>query len=435
VSGARVQDSSPGLVRTGIQTYLYSALTLLANLVSGVVSARALGPSGRGVIVALVALTQLGGFLFAMGVAQSLSYFIARSPDHGPRLLTTWLLMLVPCCLLAIVVGELLLTSVFAVHNPQAIATGRWFLVTVVLVIGVELNNGLLLGVHDYSLYNLLRLAQPAMMAASFVVLWRLGSLTVTSALVAPTVATAIVLVIGMARSIRRIGIGPPDLALGLTTLWYGIRGQGVVLATHVNARLDVAMLPAYVLASSVGLYSVATNVSLIIYQLSNTFAALLVPAAARDPERGPSKILNSLYASLAVAGILALILGLLARPLLGLVYGSGFRDAASALRLLLPGAVLFAGSSILSAGVYAAGRPFIASLAQLLGLVVTVVGLLVFLRSGGIRAAAIVSTASYTTVFVTTVLAYKLVSGMPWRWFVLTPARARSDASLPPDR
>jgi O-antigen/teichoic acid export membrane protein len=417
-------------MRTGLLTYVYSALTLVANLVSGVVSARALGPSGRGVAVALVTVTQLGGFLFALGVAQSLSYFIARRPEDGPRLLTTWMLMLIPCCVVAIALGQVLLTSIFAAHNAQAIATGRWFLFTVVLVIGLELNGGLLLGAQDFGVYNVLRLAQPSLMAASFFVLWRLGALTITSALIAPTVAAAIVLTLGMARSIRRIGVGRPDLRLGLSTLWYGIRGHGVLIATNVNARLDVAMLPAFVVASSVGLYSVATNVSLIIYQLSNTFAALLLPAAARDPERGPTKVLGSLYATLVIAGALALAVALFARPLLGLIYGTQFRPAASTLQLILPGAVLFAGSSIVSAGVYAAGRPFIASLAQVFGVAVTVIGLSVFLRGGGITAAALISSVSYGTVFVATVVAYKFVAGVPWRWFVPTPARIRSLAA-----
>jgi O-antigen/teichoic acid export membrane protein len=423
----RRRVTSPGLVRAGLLTYLFSALTLVANLVSGVVSARALGPSGRGVTVALVAVTQLDGFLFAMGVAQSLSYFIARRPEDGPRLFTTWILILLPCCAVAIVIGEVLLTTVFAAHNAEAIATGRWFLFTVVLVIGLELNYGLLLGAKDFTVYNVLRFAQPALMAGSFLVLWRLGALTITSALIAPTAGTAIVLAFGIARSIRRVGVSRPDLRLGLTTLWYGIRGHGVLVATNVNARLDLAMLPAFVVASSVGLYSVATNVSLIVYYLSNTFAALLLPAAASDPERGPAKVLGSLYATLAIAGVLALGIAVFARPLLGVVYGPEFRQAAPTLRLILPGAVLFAGSTIVSAGVYAAGRPFIATLAHLFGAAVTVIGLLVFLRGGGITAAAVISSVSYGTVFVATVAAYKFVSRKPWRWFVPTPARLRS--------
>jgi O-antigen/teichoic acid export membrane protein len=251
--------------------------------------------------------------------------------------------------------------------------------------------------------------------------------MTVESALIAATAATGVVLAVGLARAVSRIGVGRPDLGLGLHTLWYGIRGQGVTLAANVNARLDLAMLPAFVTAASLGLYSVATSVALIVYQLSSTFAGLLLPAAARDPDRGPQKVIGSLHATLLTAGALALALGLLARPLIGLVYGGEYRDAAEPLRLILPGAVLFAGSAMVSAGLYAAGRPFTATLAQLLGTVVTIAGLVTFLDSGGITAAALVSTAAYTTVFVATAVAYKRVTGIPWRSFVPAPSRLRA--------
>jgi O-antigen/teichoic acid export membrane protein len=413
-----------GLVRAGLITYVFASLTLVANLVSGIVTARALGPDGRGVTVALSAMAQLAGFLFAMGVAQSLSYFIARRPQDGPRLFTTWLLMLLPLTAVAIVLAELLLTTIFAVDGEQAVDAGRWFLFTIAVVVGLELNSGLLLGVHDFLFYNAMRLAQPALAAASFVVLWWLDALTVVSSLIAATAGTAVVLAVGMARAVRKVGVGPPDLRLGLHTLWYGVRGQGVTLAANVNARLDLVMLPAFVAAAGVGLYSVATNVSLSVYQFASTFAGLVLPAAARDPRRGPLKVIGALYATLAIAGVLALALGLLARPLLGAVYGDDFRDAAEPLRLILPGAVLFAASSIVGAGLYAAGRPFTATLAQLAGMGVTVVGLAIFLRSGGITAAAIVSSASYATVFLATLVAYKRVTGLPWR--ALLPGRER---------
>ncbi len=202
-----------------------------------------------------------------------------------------------------------------------------------------------------------------------------------------------------------------------------------MTLAANVNARLDLVMLPAFVAAAGVGLYSVATNVSLSVYQFASTFAGLVLPAAARDPERGPLKVIGALYLTLAIAGVLALVLALVARPLLGAVYGDDFRDAAEPLRLILPGAVLFAASSIVGAGLYAAGRPFTATLAQLAGMVVTVAGLAIFLRSGGITAAAIVSSVSYATVFVATLVAYKRVTGLPWR--ALLPGRERFRRSL----
>ncbi|MEA2331507.1 MAG: hypothetical protein QOH58_1645 [Thermoleophilaceae bacterium] len=420
---------SRDLVRAGIVTYVFSGLTLAANLVAGVVTARALGPEGRGVAVALVTVSQLAGFLFAMGVAQSLSYFIARRPEDGPSLLTTWVLMLLPLSAIAIAISELLLPTIFATDGDQAIAIGRWFMFTIVLVIGLELTYGLLLGTQDFFVYNVLRFAQPVLVAAALVVLWWGDVLTVEVAMIAATAATGVVVVAGVARAVGRIGLGRPDPRLGLSTLWYGVRGQGSTVAANVTARLDVAMLPAFVSSASVGLYSVATNVSLIVYQLANTFAGLVLPAAARDPERGSIKVVGSLWAALAVAAVFALVLALFARPLLGLVYGDDFRDAAEPLLLILPGAVLFAGSSILSAGIYAAGRPFTSTLTQLLGMLVTIVGLFVFLRTGGIIAAALVSSASYAAVFLAALFAYKRVAHVPWRGFVPTLDRLRAIA------
>jgi O-antigen/teichoic acid export membrane protein len=336
-------------------------------------------------------------------------------------------MMLAPLTALAIAISEVLLPTIFASDGQQAIDIGRWFMFSIILVVGLELNYGLLLGTQDFFIYNALRLAQPVLIAASLVVMWSIDELTVESALLASIAGSGIVLLAGLLRAVSRIGVGAPAPRLGLTSLWYGVRGQGSTVAANVTARLDVAMLPAFVTSGSVGLYSVATNISLIVYQLSNTFAGLVLPAAARDPERGPLKVVGSLWASLAAAAAVALGLAVFARPLLGLVYGDDFRDAAEPLLLLLPGAVLFAGSSILGAGLFAAGRPFTATVPQLLGMVVTVAGLFAFLRVGGITAAALVSTSSYATVFVATLIAYKAVSGRPWRWFLPTPARLRA--------
>jgi O-antigen/teichoic acid export membrane protein len=414
-------------VRAGLVTYLFSSLALIANLVTGVIVARALGPDGRGITVALGTVALLAGYLFSMGVAQSLSYYIARQPQDGPALLTTWVLMLLPLAALAIGISQLLLPVIFGPDDGQAVELGRWFMFTIVLVIGLELNYGLLLGTQDFFVYNVLRFAAPLLWAVSYAALWALDALTVESVLIATTAASALVLVVGLARAIHRIGVGPIDLALGRASLWYGFRGQGSVVASNLTARLDVAMLPAYVAAGSVGLYSVATNVSLIVYTLSNTFAGLVLPAAARDRERSHVKVVGSLWASIAAALVVAGLLAVVARPLLGFVYGDDFRDAAEPLLLLLPGAVLFAGSSILAAGVLAAGRPFTATFAQLVGMAVTIVGLFVFLPTGGITAAAIVSTTSYATVFVAMLIAYTRVTGTGWAEFLPSPGRVRA--------
>ena len=93
--------------------------------------------------------------------------------------------------------------------------------------------------------------------------------------------------------------------------------------------------------------------------------------------------------------------------------------NALTTLRILLPGTVLLAASAVLVSGLYAANRPTAATGAQVAGLVVTVVGLLVFLPGHGIVAAALVSTAAYATVFTTALVAYRRCAGLGWLEFL----------------
>ena len=130
--------------------------------------------------VALTTVSQLAGFLFAMGVAQSLSYFIARRPQAGPSLLTTWLLMLIPLAAVAIAISELLLPDIFPTDAEQAIEIGRWFLFTIVAGRGARAELRAAARARTTSSPTTsLRLVQPTLMAAGFLVLWPLDALTV----------------------------------------------------------------------------------------------------------------------------------------------------------------------------------------------------------------------------------------------------------------
>ena len=73
---------------------------------------------------------------------------------------------------------------------------------------------------------------------------------------------------------------------------------------------------------------------------------------------------------------------------------------------------------AVLWSGLYAANRPFTATIAQVAGALVTVVGLLLFLRVGGVNAAALVTTASYTVVFVAALFLYRRAADLGWADF-----------------
>jgi O-antigen/teichoic acid export membrane protein len=412
-------------------TFVFNALMLAANLLTGVVVARALGTHGRGELAAVQILPQILGWVFAMGCAQAVSYRLARSPEQGPSLFVSWIVMLGVLAMVAIVAGEALLPTLFHAQTAAARAAARIYLLMIAMVLLTELLNGMLLGSQDVLFYNLTRVGYSAGVAATYLVLVALGEFSVDIALIASACVSGAVAAATLARVIRRIGLGRPSPELGRSTLWYGARAHGTTVGGIVNQRLDLFIIPAFLSASSIGLYSVATNVSWIVVTIAGAISVIVLPAAARrDRDAGNRLVIASLHVTLLLGATMAIAIGVAADVLLPLIYGSGFDGSALPLRLLLPGAVLYAGAGILWSGLYASNRPFTAVLTQVPGLVVTVAGLLIFLPSYGIDAAAIISTVAYTLVFLTALLLYRRAAAIPWSAFRLDRGQLLSVAS-----
>jgi O-antigen/teichoic acid export membrane protein len=404
-------------------TFAFNTLMLVANLLTGILVARVLGTHGRGELAAIQVLPQMLGWVFAMGCAQAVSYRLARAPDDGPSLFVTWLLMLGALAVVAVVVGETLLPVLFQAQTAAAHSAARLYLLTLALVLLTELLNGMLLGKHDVLFYNFIRVGYSAGVGLIYALLVLVDEFTVNIALIASTCTSAALAAATMARVIQRVGLGRPSLPLGRSSLSYGARAHGANVGGLVNQRLDLFIIPAFLTASSIGLYSVATNVSWIVVTIAGAISVIVLPAAAsRDPEAGNRLVVASLHVTLLLGAAIALAIGVCADFLLPVIYGSDFDGSALPLRLLLPGAVLYAGAGILWSGLYAVNRPFTAALTQIPGLVVTFVGLLVFLPSYGINAAAIVSTAAYSLVFLSALLLYRRAVDAPWAVFRLEP-------------
>jgi O-antigen/teichoic acid export membrane protein len=408
---------------SGALTIAASAGALAMTLGTGVLLARVLDPAGRGEVAAILTAPQMIGWVFLLGSTQTISYFRAREPESAGALLGTWLVLTIPLSAAAVVLGELLLPSIMAAQTDAALALAQLFMLTAGLVLLTESVLGFVLGAEHFLLFNALKVLVPALVAASYVGAWLAGELTVAWAVWSFAAVNLLVVAGVVAFLVRRHGLARPRLDLARRTLWYGAKAHSTNVSFLLNARLDLLILPAFVPAATVGLYSVATNVSWIVFALAGSVAAIVLPVAARQGATlGPATVARSVRATLFVALGLAAGLALVAGPLVHLVFGASFDASVGALRILLPGSVLYAVALVLVSGLYAANRPFTAACVQGTGLVVTVAGLLLFLRPGGIEAAAWVSTAAYATVFAGALLAYRRASGLPWRAFAVPP-------------
>ena len=382
-------------------TLVANAATLGLTVLTGVLTARLLEPDGRGEVAAIVAWASVVALVASLGSKEAVTYVQARRPEEAPEILTTFMLWVAGLAVVGVAISELLLPLGFASQSQEVVQLARVFLLMTIPWMVWEGLVGVLNGHQFFVVASCVRVAQLTIMGGALVVLWQLDRVTVTTVLATHVISHVSILAFLLLFLARRVGFGgfSPDIARSI--LHFGSRSHLGTLGSVGNARLDVFVMPMILAPREIGLYAVAVSGASIIIPLFGELRAVLFAVASRRGDIGGMPLVETtLRFSLAGALIVAAILALAAPWLVSALYGPDFAGSVTALRLLLPGMVFWAGVSILAGGINATGKPVRSSKAQLIGLAVTVIGLAVTLPTVGIVGAAITSTVAYTIVF-----------------------------------
>jgi O-antigen/teichoic acid export membrane protein len=186
--------------------------------------------------------------------------------------------------------------------------------------------------------------------------------------------------------------------------------GELVLLAM---LRVDIVLVAAFLPVADAGLYAVAVALSEILWVVPDGVALVALPTSASDPEARRSRHLVALTVAVTVTGGVALSLA--ATPLIDVLFGSAFEDAASAVPLLAVAAVAGGVWKVVGAEIVAAGRTSPRFWSASAGLGAMVLVDVVAIPSLGIQGAALGAATGYA------VAAGVLCRSWPWR----TRARA----------
>jgi O-antigen/teichoic acid export membrane protein len=391
----------PTLLRSLLVAGGGNVLVLAVNLVTGVLVARLLGPSARGEVAVVLALTQIAGWLGALGMNEGLTFVAARSAAVSGRLVGTALALSAAAGALGVLLAQLLLPVVLAGQSDDLLALGRVYAPSVAVGVAGGFLLGVLAGAQDFVVLTAVRVAQPVSYLVLLLVLAAVGGLT-TADVLAATAGSVVVVLLSVLWRVRGLsGIGRPSGTLARQAAAYGLKVQGSMIGGLANARLDLLVMPAVLTTAAIGLYSVATNVAFMVVALVGAVSVVVFPAATHRGQQAGAVLVTRVLRLVLLAGLLVVLpLGLAAPVLLSVVYGSDFAAATDPLRLLLPGMILVLGTEVVDSGLQAAGRPLAASAGQLLGLGVTVVGLLLTLEPYGAEGAAATTTCAYLATF-----------------------------------
>lgn len=354
---AIVPSSNTALAANSMRTFAARTFATALTIITGIIVAKSLGPSGKGIysgVLMLVSITMVA----PAGIGAAITYALTKQRKPLGELVPALTLMLIGLSVVACA-GAAVWAWLHGWNQSLLL-----FIAAIPGSIIIAWQGGLYVGLGRLRNLNI----QSAVLALATLLAVALALLVfhagATGALLAWLVclygSAAVVVwhISRLARSVSFAGIGP-----ALRNLFnFGWQNSFNLLLGTLNYRIDSIILIAMLGAAPFGIYSIAVNFGEALFFITRPVAA----AASRDVGvRGlrssaamTAKVIRICTAVVAVVAVVAELVG----PwTIDAVFGTRFGDAGLPLRILLPGIVVFS-----TAGMFAAffilqlGKPMI---------------------------------------------------------------------------
>lgn len=376
-----------------LQSVGSEAIVLGLNFLTGIVTARLLGPEGRGMLGAITIWQLLLALVATSGLQTAVVYRLRRNPELAGDIAAAAFVLAFASSTVVIAAGYLILPAFLRQYPPWATPVAQFCLLVVyansVHVIFKQVFSGL----GRFTTYNLASILPPTVYLVILGAAAALqgGALSTQAAAVALAIASPLVVALlvpacwrAAAPRWRRLRTTVGDLGS------YTMRAAGSDLVTAL-AFLDRIILLPLVPAAAFGLYIVAYSFSRIILVVQPAINSVFFSNLA---ERTPAeaKILHDRVFRLALLGLGsgAAVLSFFDQALLSLVFGPEFAAAAPLFVILSVEAVASVLVNINLFLFMAIGRPSLATVCQVLGLSAAIVAMLALIPSFGAYGAAI---------------------------------------------
>jgi O-antigen/teichoic acid export membrane protein len=433
------KSGASAIVQTAVANIAVQGL----NVVSGVITARALGPGGRGSLAAVIMWPQFLAYALTLGIPVSSIYWLKKRPELSSSLAGASLVLSVVLGILAALVGIVVIPYSLHVYPPETIRFAQiWVVVTPLALVAVTITSQVR-SAGSFKHFNLFRFLSPLSVLGVLLVEKVTGHLNAHNAalsyLLAGTPATIWITFWVWKQFTPTL----KDLFLSSKLLLgYGVRAWGADLLSTVASQIDRVLVVGMLDPRAMGLYVVAQSAAGVLGVLPSAVAPVTLPRSsggsnAEILELTGRAVRVTLFVMIAAA-IPLLVFG---RVLLQLVYGSGFKAAALVLPFLIVEAILDGLTSVLSQAFLAAGFPGTVTILQGCGLVTSIPLLYLLIPRYGLMGAGCALMLATTARFIFILLNFPLkMKSVPPSIFIkreeltVLVRRFRSTSPLPSD-
>jgi O-antigen/teichoic acid export membrane protein len=385
----RLARGSRGPVAGSLVAGFYGQAALV---VTGVLTARALGPTDRGYHALLLLVPTILLTLGTIGLPLATTVAIAREPANA-TLVRRAIRLPALVQLVVLTVVQVAVLWVLVDSDPSRVQTAA--LVTLPFLAGAlgdVYGKALLQGEGRYATFNVFRCGPVTLYLVGVVTLVAIGQadlVTITAVAVGGGALAGLVTLWVALRARPR----EPQAEAGVSRgqlFRFGLRGY-LGAASPVDAfRVDQAVIGVFLPPRALGLYVVALAFTNLPSLISRSIGMIALPqVASRGRAESTDEVWRFLLASSALIGLVVVALELTAGVLVPLVFGSDFEDAVAITRILLLGSLFYGARRVLSDSVSGSGRPGLGSIAELASWIVLVILLPIVVPLWGVEGVA----------------------------------------------
>jgi O-antigen/teichoic acid export membrane protein len=407
---------SPGSVAAVVQSVGAKFFIIAINAATGILTARALQPAGRGELAAMILWPVFLASALTFGLPCAITFRLRSNPEQASRLVGTALVLAALTGILGSLAGILFMQAWIPQYSPNIILFARIFVLNTPMAAVLMVGRAALESQGDFTASNKLITIPPALTLVWLLVLWFSGSLTPVNAAFAYVIVGVppFIWMLARLRRMFRPSLGS-FIASSRYLLSYGIRAYGIDLCGTMSAYIDQALVVRALAAEMMGTYVVALSLSRVLNAFHASVVMVLFPKAVNQP-RDVVRQMTSRAARIsttltAMAGIGIVLCG---PHLLSLLYGREYATATTVLRILVFEVVLSGATFVLCQAFMALERPGVVTAFQVIGLFMTLPLLVILVPRLGIVGAGLALLISTSVRLVFVLASFPLFLKMP---------------------
>jgi antigen flippase len=412
-----IRRALSGRTRTGAiaQTLLTQVAILGINVFTGIITARRLGPDGRGELAAIL-LPGVIANAMTLGLPSAATYTFRRYPDARRALFTAAMAMSLVLGVLAALVGVVVVPHWLHQYPARDIRIAQLLILVAPVTITTSVVASILAVEGDFAAANQTRYLVPALTLAGLLACWATKTLTPITAAFAYALPTIPVLLLRIAPLWRQFGPGRGGLRQSARLLLdYGARSYGIDLVGTFSLQVDQALVVAFLSPAAMGTYAVALSASRVLNALQGSIVTVLLPsAAARPASEVVALTARAARVCTALAAPVAAMIAIAGPLAIHVMYGARFAAAVPVFRILLVEVVLGGATWILVQAYMAVGRPGVVTTLQACGLALSVPLMVVLIPRFGLVGAALALLISTSVRLILTVAGYRRLLRVP---------------------